>query len=371
VDFDALLEGLEGGARSAREALLRELADDGCTFEELRRAVDEDRLAVLPVERLLTSEPKYSSAELAERSGVPVETMRMTRAALGLPLPEDEELRLFGDDDLRVAEGLRAVLDAGVAPEAVAELNRVVGRGMAQVAAGARTMIAEATIQPGVTEADVVRAWRYAITELMPRFEQVLVWTYRSHLRELVRTEVIGSADIVAGRTAGARDVAAAFADLVGFTRLGGEIPPEQLGAVARRLEALASRVVRPPVTLVKTVGDAVMFVSREPEPLLHVLLDLVAAAEREGEDFPQLRAGVAAGTALERAGDWYGAPVNLASRLTSLARAGSVVAADDVHDAVGDGDGVRWSWIGERKVRGVGPVKLWRARRAEPAEAG
>jgi adenylate cyclase len=364
VDFAALLGDLEGDARAARESLLRELAEDGCTYEELARAVEEDRLLVLPAERVLRGEPRYTRDEVAERSGVSVEVMRLTRSALGLPIGEDDE-RAYDEEDLRVAQGLRKVLDSGVSPQAVAELNRVVGRAMVQIAAAARTMIAEATIQPGVSEADVVRAWRYAMTELNPNFELVLTWAYRSHLRELVRTEVIGSADIEAGRTAGARKVTAAFADLVGFTRLGGEVPPEQLGAVARRLEALASEVAGGPVTLVKTVGDAVMLVAPEPAPLVEAALGLLEAAEAEGQGFPQLRVGVASGTALERAGDWYGAPVNLASRLTSLARAGSVLAAEEVHEAIGDEDGVRWSFVGERKVRGVGPVKMWRARRA------
>ena len=49
-----------------------------------------------------------------------------------------------------------------------------------------------------------------------------------------------------------------------------------------------------------------------------------VDAADAEGEDFPQLRAGVARGEALARAGDWFGRPVNLASRITDIARPGS-----------------------------------------------
>ena len=55
VDFEAegLLEGVEGSAREARLELLRELADEGVPLEELRVAVEEQRLALLPVERVL------------------------------------------------------------------------------------------------------------------------------------------------------------------------------------------------------------------------------------------------------------------------------------------------------------------------------
>ena len=55
---------------------------------------------------------------------------------------------------------------------------------------------------------------------------------------------------------------------------------------------------------------------------MLALALDLVDAADAEGEDFPQLRVGMASGPALSRAGDWYGRPVNLASRVTAIARA-------------------------------------------------
>ena len=50
IDFEAegLLEGLDGEAREARERLLAELVDDGVELEELRTAVAEDRLALLP-----------------------------------------------------------------------------------------------------------------------------------------------------------------------------------------------------------------------------------------------------------------------------------------------------------------------------------
>ena len=56
VDFESegLLEGVEGRAREARLKLLRELADQGVPLDELRVAVEERRLAVLPVERILS-----------------------------------------------------------------------------------------------------------------------------------------------------------------------------------------------------------------------------------------------------------------------------------------------------------------------------
>ena len=65
----------------------------------------------------------------------------------------------------------------------------------------------------------------------------------------------------------------------------------------------------------IKTIGDAVMFVSTDSAALLRAALELLDAAEKEG--LPQLRVGLAAGSAVRRAGDWFGSPVNLASRVT------------------------------------------------------
>ena len=125
------------------------------------------------------------------------------------------------------------------------------------------------------------------------------------------------------------------FADLVGFTRLGEEVAPDELGRLAVRLEALAGDAAEPPVRLVKTIGDAAMLASPQPEPLLAATLRLIEAADAEGEDFPQLRAGAALGQALPRAGDWFGRPVNLASRITSVARPGSLLVERELREAV------------------------------------
>ena len=93
-------------------------------------------------------------------------------------------------------------------------------------------------------------------------------------------------------------------------------------------------------------------------------MLSLSAAVDAEGEDFPQVRAGVAAGPAVERDGDLYGHAVNVASRVTGIARPGSVLATEEVRAALEDG--FSWSFAGERRVKGIGEVKLFRVRALE-----
>ena len=161
-----------------------------------------------------------------------------------------------------------------------------------------------------------------------------------------------------------AREVTVCFADLVGFTRLGQQLAPHELSALAQRLEKLVSDICTAPLVLVKTVGDAAMIVSPEPLPLIEAALALVDLVESADSDLPQLHVGVAAGPALSRAGDWFGAPVNLASRITAIAAPGSVLAEAGIRNQIRDD--FKWSFAGRRRLHGVHePVALYRARRA------
>jgi adenylate cyclase len=151
---------------------------------------------------------------------------------------------------------------------------------------------------------------------------------------------------------------------MVGFTRLGEAVPPEDLERLASHLAGLAREVAMAPVRFVKTIGDAVMLVCADPVPLLDAMLDLVAAAD--DTDLPQLRVGVASGSAITRAGDWFGSPVNVASRVTGAARPGAVLVAVSAHELIGENDRFAWSFAGARHLKGVrGETRLYRARRA------
>jgi len=367
IDFEAegLLKGTRGKAREGRRELLEQLAADGVPLEDLRRAVEEDRLALLPVERVLEGEgDHHTAAEVAERAGVPEDFLRRMRLALGLPDPDDEE-RTFTDDDVEAAKRIAALREAGLPDEGLLEVSRVMGLALAQVAAASRALVAESTLAEGGNELEVGRRLAEGARELAPMMGPLLEYVLNLHLREQVRTDVIGRAEIRAGRLPGSQEVTACFADMVGFTKLGEELPPEELGTLTGRLGELASEVADPPVRLVKMIGDAAMLVSTDVEPLLDAALDLVERSEAEGEGFPPLRAGLARGPALARAGDWYGRPVNLADRITGVAYPGSVLVSEEVREATSNGH--RWSFAGERRLKGIdGRVKLYRVRRGD-----
>ena len=72
-------------------------------------------------------------------------------------------------------------------------------------------------------------------------------------------------------------------------------------------------------------------------------------------------------GAAVSRAGDWFGSPVNLASRVTGVARPASVLVTEAARDQIGDDDRFGWSFAKARHLKGIkDDVKLFRARRAE-----
>jgi adenylate cyclase len=182
------------------------------------------------------------------------------------------------------------------------------------------------------------------------------------HLKDQLANDIMSREELVTGRIEGVREVTVCFADLVGFTRLGERVPPADLSKAERLLTEMALDVCRPPVRLVKTIGDAAMLVSPEPEPLVQAALTLVDQAEARSHEMPGLRAGIAGGSAVTQRGDWFGAPVNLASRLTDVARPGSVLATREVREQLREA--FAWSYAGKRSLRGVrAELAMYRAR--------
>jgi adenylate cyclase len=364
MDFAAegLLDGLaDERARDERVALLDELLADGVPLAELKLAVAEDRLVFLRVERTLGT-ARYTPREVAELTGIEVDEGLRYRQALGLPRPGPDE-RVLTDRDVEALRAVEAFRAAGLPEEGMIEVTRVLGESLSRVAATVRLFVREALLSPDVGERELSARYFAVYEHLGPQLAAIMQQIFDMHLQDQLRNDAIGRAEIARGRIPGAAAVTVAFADLVGFTKLGEQIPPEELGAIARRLLELATEVARAPVRLIKTIGDAAMLVSPDAGALLDAAIELVRAAEDEGEDFPRLRAGLATGAALHRAGDWYGSPVNLASRVTTIARPGSVVATSATRTAAGE-ERWRWSSLPPRRIKGVdGSVALFRAR--------
>lgn len=364
IDFEAegLLEGVEGEPREARRRLLEQLAGEGCSLEELREAVAAGRLTLLPVERAVAGEgPRYTAREVADIAEVDLEMLLRFRSALGIPIPDPDEHR-GTEADVEAARRMKQFLELGLPEDGMLQVARTIGMGTARIAEANRELIIRTLTRPGDTERDVALRFATAAEYMLPLAGPTVVYALQSHLLEQIRHDVIGATALASGEVGGATDLTVCFADLVEFTRLGEEIAPEELGMVAGRLEEMATAVAEPPVRLVKTIGDAVMLVSPEAEPMVGATLALIHAAEREGQQFPWLRAGLASGPTLPQSGDYYGRAVNLASRITNVARPGSVVLDETTKDLAGDG--FAYSYVGERRLKGLDyRVKLFRAR--------
>jgi adenylate cyclase len=368
IDFEAedLLDGLSGKAREARLALLQDLTEAGVPLEELKRAVEENRLVLLPVERVFEEgTERYTAGEIAEGAGLEPEFLVRLLRALGAPIPADEE-RVYGDADLEAARRAKLFLDAGLPEDGVLETSRIIGISMANLADANRDMVGEVFTEPGVDERELALRYAAAAKTMSPLLGETLLHAYRIHLREAIRQAVVSETELAEGRLSGADEVTIAFADVVGFTSLGESLDIEQIGVLTGRLFELASEAARPPVRLVKMIGDAAMFSSREPVPLLDAVVGLVDAAGNDG--IPSLRAGAAHGQALGRGGDWYGRPVNLAARITSFARPDSVVVAQGLKDALEGSDReFSFSFAGKHRFKGIREeMAVHRVRRAE-----
>ena len=363
---DDLLAGLEGQARTERAELLTWLLEQGIAPEEIRNTVAPMLLAM---RRQIGDDGHYVSArEIAEQHRMDLALLQRVQRAIGLARVDDPDAAVFTRADAEAAAGLQRFVDLGLDPDDLVLASRVLADGLADAAEVMRHAALGAVLTPGATELETAQRSAALLEQAAPLLGPAVADLLLVQLRQLMETEAVTASERAAGTPLpGARQIAVAFADLVGFTRLGETVPPEQLERLANRLADLGHEVAVPPVRMIKTIGDAVMLVCPEPAPLVGAVLRLVRLADAD-DDLLRLRAGVAAGPAVGRAGDWFGSPVNLASRVTGVARPGSVLVTEEVRDAIGaDDETFRWSFAGGRRLKGIGgEVKLFRARHSD-----
>lgn len=363
-DFDAegLLAGVGDSSREARIELLNWLLERGVDLEDLKREAAGGRLALMPADMALGVERnRYTPEEIADRAGLETEDFLRLRAALGFPRPEPDQ-RTFDDGDLASAIRLKRLVGAGIPIDKLFEVTRLVGSAAARMAQAHREIVGSGLIDPEADEFEAAMALRHAAEELMPLGEQAVTYALRLHFVDQLRNEALGSEPASFGQVKPV-EVSICFADLVGFTRLGERSELEEIGSVAKLLESVAIDVTNPDVRLVKLVGDAAMLVSEDGQALLDAALRFIEAGHEAGEELPALRVGVARGDAIPFGGDWFGHTVNLASRITEVARPDSVLAEGRAVEAAGDAFSL--SSAGQHRFKGLSrPVNLFRVRR-------
>jgi adenylate cyclase len=362
-NIDDLLDGLEGTARTERAELVQWLFEQGITADEIRAT---NPPLLLATRHLVGDDGTYVSArEISERYGVDLILLQRIQRAIGLARVDDPDAVVHMRADGEAAAYAQRFVELGLDPDQVVHVVRVLAEGLSHAAEVMRYTALAAIMRPGATEVEIAKASKALVSQIAPMLGPMIQDMLFMQLRHMLETEAVNAGERAAGKPLpGARQVTVAFADLVGFTRIGEVVSPEELGQLANRLADLARDVTTPPVRFIKTIGDAVMFVCTEPAPLLDVVLKLVEVVDTDN-DFPRLRAGVASGMAVSRAGDWFGRPVNVASRVTGVARPGTVLVADSVWEAVGESGEFYGSFAGPRRLKGIkNEIRLFRIRR-------
>lgn len=366
-DIEDLLGELAGPQRAERAELVRWLLEQGIAAEEIRAT---NPPLLLASRYLIGDDGTYVSArEICESQGIELELLQRVQRAIGLARVDDPDAAIHMRADGEAAAYARQFVELGMHPDQVVAVVRVLAEGLSHAAEVMRHGALATIMRPGATELEIAQGSKALLTHVVPLLGPMIQDMLFMQLRHMMETEAVNASERAAGQPLpGARQVAVAFADLVGFTKLGEVVSPEELGHLAGRLADLARDLTAPPVRFIKTIGDAVMFVCPQPAPLLDTVLELVDMVDTDN-DFPRLRAGVASGMAVSRAGDWFGSPVNAASRVTGVARPGTVLVTESVSESLGDGDGdgagFELSFAGTRRFKGIkNETKVFRARR-------
>lgn len=155
------------------------------------------------------------------------------------------------------------------------------------------------------------------------------------------------------------------FVDLAGFTALteahGDEQAADLATAFCTRMRKIAPRF---DAEVVKSIGDAVMLRCQSADAALDLALEILDQEDaRSG--FPGVRIGMHSGPATERNGDWFGASVNVAARVSAVAAGGEIVLTDETVAGAQNLDDVELQRLGSRNLRNVtDAVTLYRASR-------
>ncbi|QWF78520.1 adenylate/guanylate cyclase domain-containing protein [Amycolatopsis sp. CA-230715] len=314
---------------------------------------------------LLGGKRKYTRLEVAAKAGVPEERSRRLWRALGFATVGDDDV-VFTDADVDAMRTADQLVQSGlVEPSVEVSVTRALGQHLSRLAEWQVhmlwTLITE-NAEVGADERQIAKL----VDRVLPELEQVQNFVWRRHLAAYA-----GRALAAPDEDLEARTEVVGFVDMVGYTRLTRQIDDTELSDVLERFEALATEVIAEHRgRVVKMIGDEVLFVADSAVDGAEIAL---ALTERTAEDdgLPAVRAGLASGRILSRFGDVYGSVVNLASRLTSVARPGTILVDKELAGEL-DGDD-RFELRGRRpvSVRGYHRLRPSALRRASARPSG
>lgn len=313
-------------------------------------------------EVILGETPTHTALDVSERAGVTVEEARRLWRALGFPEMPVEAA--FTDADIDALASVKGIVDTGAVEfDTAVNLTRAVGRTMARLAdwevATLSSRIEELERGDQATGSRTGSALRL-INEVNEPFEQMLVYAWRRHLAVAVsRIEALGQEAEDLHTT----DVTVGFADLVSFTALSNEMDKEAIGDLVEVFESRCHDVVSTAGgRIIKSLGDSVLFVVQDAPRGVQVAEGIIQVVGRDAR-MPDVRVGLASGAVVMRLGDVFGPPVNMAARLTHVARRNRLIIDQATADLL-PADEFEWRRLPARPVRGFGLVEPVAVRR-------
>ena len=297
--------------------------------------------------------PTLTGLQVAELSGFDYLEAQLIWHALGMPHVEPDVVA-FSQSDLDALLMLKPHVRA-LSFDGLISVTRVLGQSMSRIADAQSRLLRDRVVEIQGEDADPEGLYE-AIRTMLDNSGPLLDHVYRRHLAAAVQQLSITGEP--------SHTMAAAFADLVGFTKLADDLQDADLGEVIGRFEEIVTRAcVENGCRLVKVIGDAALFVSNDPAPVLASAREIVASV---GVDriLPQARVGADLGPVLPFEGDYFGRTVNVASRITTMARPATIVASRSFVESLGDEGS--FTRIGSRRLKGVGRVTLFRFRHPE-----
>lgn len=279
------------------------------------------------VEELLLGErPHLTRVQVSAAAGVPLSDAEELWRQLGFPHHADDEVAFTEADveALRLAHDLMAF--GILSPESRAALVRTWGRSFARLADWQVALLARvANSVPGANPAEQLTM---LTAEVMPRLEKLQAYAWRRHLAS-AGSRLIAVEDV----TSPVVHLAVGFVDIVGFTSRSKTLGDGELVDWIEGFEDVASGIVLDRGgRIIKNIGDEVLFVADRPEDAVEIALAMTERGADEDDPFPAVRAGVAYGDVIARLGDVFGPTVNIAARLTSVARPGTVLIDAEAH---------------------------------------
>lgn len=306
------------------------------------------------VRGILGHDPEYTAEEIAGVAATDVAVTRRLWRALGFPEYAEGEVA-FTRADADALNLFQSTVDDGVIDfDTALNLTRALGTTMARLADWeVAALVPQLPTGEGAAETRTAAA-----LDLLKRvgdpFEHLLVYAWRRHLAAAAsRIESLGPDDEELKTT----EVSVGFADIVAFSALSNEIGEERVGDLVEVFESRCHDVVSAHGgRVIKSLGDSVLFITDDAVKALEIADGIIAVIGRDPR-MPDVRLGLASGGVVMRMGDVFGPPVNLAARLTPVARRNRVIIDDATAERLPE-DRFETRRLPARPLRGFGLVE-------------